>query len=131
MEKGFKDFFVRNLRRAKGEAFAAQEFPGPDKKRMDDHGVVLTVEPDHILVNEITGDDFLLLDHFFDVGDLIADPGRGLKVELLDSSSIFFLRLSISTSFFPSRNILTWRTTSRYWAESILSQQGPLQRPIS
>jgi hypothetical protein len=82
MKEGGENLLLGKACGGKSKTPPSQELSPSDEERMDNKRMVLAMETDHILVKEITGDDLLLLDHMFDIFNLISNPGGFFKVEL-------------------------------------------------
>jgi hypothetical protein len=54
MKERRKDLFVRKPGGWKSKPFASKEFSRPDKERVNNDDMVLTMETDYVLVDEIT-----------------------------------------------------------------------------
>src|SRR4030043_188578 len=91
MKEGRKDLFIRKPGGWEGKPFASKEFSCPNKERVDNDGMILTMETDHVLVDKITRYNLLFFDHRLDVLDLIPNLSSRLKVESLGFSFHPFL----------------------------------------
>ena len=52
-EEGIEDLILGETEGTKREPLSTQELSCPDKKGMNDEGIVLAMESDHILIHEV------------------------------------------------------------------------------